>query len=158
MNPQEQLMAKIDAEFKKYPFKFIGERLKQERLRLGYTAKSVYERLTIAQSTYANYEKGSRDIPASLLFELWLDGFDVSFIVSAERFGSAGVDDDSEPVIRLIDINAPDERPVLVSDAIVYDLYHIENGLIKVGAIAHKDYELKDLIRLLANKATLDNS
>jgi hypothetical protein len=38
-------MAKIDAEFKKYPFKFIGERLKQERLRLGYTAKSVYERL-----------------------------------------------------------------------------------------------------------------
>lgn len=78
--------------------------------------------------------------------------------MSAERFGSAGVDDDSEPVIRLIDINVPDEQPVLVSDAIVYDLYHIENGLIKVGAIAHKDYELKDLIRLLANKATLDNS
>lgn len=59
----------------------IGERLKIERERLGLKAVTVYESLDIVQTTYKNYEEGKRDIPSSLLVNLWHLGFDITFIL-----------------------------------------------------------------------------
>lgn len=59
----------------------IGERLKFERNRLGLKAITVYESLDIYQTTYKNYEEGKRDIPSSLLINLWHLGFDIVFIL-----------------------------------------------------------------------------
>jgi len=61
--------------------KGIGDRLKIERKRLGLKAVTVYESLNIAQTTYKNYEEGRRDIPSSLLINLWHLGFDITTIL-----------------------------------------------------------------------------
>lgn len=60
----------------------IGQRLEQERKRLGLTAIKVYTALDIHQNTFANYEDGKRDIPANLLSQLWEMGFDVLYIIT----------------------------------------------------------------------------
>ena len=67
----------------------IAERLRFERNRLGLKAVTVYESLDIYQTTYKNYESGNRDIPSSLLVNLWHLGFDIVFILLGNQSSSA---------------------------------------------------------------------
>jgi transcriptional regulator with XRE-family HTH domain len=63
----------------------IGNRLKQERNRLGLTQDDLATHLGIAKRTLAGYEAGTSDIGATVLDRAGRLGFDVLYLVAGER-------------------------------------------------------------------------
>lgn len=63
----------------------IGARLKSERERLGYTAKQIAQLLGVTLDVYATYETGQGDPGVYRLPRLSACGFDVLYILTAER-------------------------------------------------------------------------
>lgn len=126
----------------------IGERLEQERKRLGYTAIEIYNSLNVAQTTYKGYETGKRDIPAGLLAQLWDMGFDVLYIVAGVYTDTTtSTVSSSRSVIqhRLVRLHDNTNNHI-VSDNLLVTMYHVEEALIQAGAEADKDYSYRDLL------------
>lgn len=134
------------------PYEDIGVRLEEERKKLGLSAIEVYSELDIAQSTYRNYEKGIRDIPASLLQKLWNHNFDILYIVTGTYFEepTSSITTDDRNSNRLIQLpqNLDDSA---ISAKTVTILNAIEDGLLKAGAKPNVDYTFKDLVGLAQN-------
>jgi transcriptional regulator with XRE-family HTH domain len=63
----------------------LGERLKQERKRLGMTLADFAARGGIASNAQINYEQGSRQPRADYLASLDLIGVDVLYVVTGNR-------------------------------------------------------------------------
>ena len=63
----------------------IGARLKSERERLGYTAKQIAQLMGVTLDVYATYENGQGDPGVYRLPRLSACGFDVLYILTAER-------------------------------------------------------------------------
>ena len=63
----------------------IGARLKSERERLGYTAKQIAQLMGVTLDVYATYETGQGDPGVYRLPRLSPCGFDVLYILTAER-------------------------------------------------------------------------
>ena len=63
----------------------IGARLKSERERLGYTAKQIAQLMGVTLDVYATYETGQGDPGVYRLPRLSAGGFDVLYILAAER-------------------------------------------------------------------------
>ena len=63
----------------------IGARLKSERERLGYTAKQIAQLMGVTLDVYATYETGQGDPGVYRLRRLSACGFDVLYILTAER-------------------------------------------------------------------------
>ena len=132
----------------------MGQRLEEERQRLGLMAVEVYEDPTvkIAQTTYKNYETGKRDMPSSLLKKLWDMGFDVMYVLTGQRLEDIALDVRSHkdlPSYHQRLINLPDildlESP---SDRLLGAMYHAEEALVQAGASANEDYDYKTLATL----------
>ncbi len=132
----------------------MGQRLEEERQRLGLMAVEVYEDPTvkIAQTTYKNYETGKRDMPSSLLKKLWDMGFDVMYVLTGQRLEDIALDIKAHS-------NAPSYHQRLVhlpeimdldnpSDRLLTAMYHAEEALVQAGAIANEDYDYKTLATL----------
>lgn len=126
----------------------IGNRLENERKRLGMKAVEVYKGLDIAQTTYKSYETGKRNIPASLLAKLWDIGFDVLYIVTGVYTESSNSSQISSQIIRQIRlINLPDNTDThVLADSLLIYMYQAEEALIQAGAEAKKDYNYQDLL------------
>lgn len=132
----------------------MGQRLEEERQRLGLMAVEVYEDPTvkIAQTTYKNYETGKRDMPSSLLIKLWNIGFDVMYVLTGQRLEDIALDVRSHkdlPSYHQRLVNLPDildlESP---SDRLLGAMYHAEEALVQAGANANEDYDYKTLATL----------
>lgn len=63
----------------------IGARLKSERERLGYSTKQIAQLMGVALDVYATYESGQGDPGMYRLPRLSACGFDVLYILTAER-------------------------------------------------------------------------
>ena len=63
----------------------IGARLKSERERLGYTAKQIAQLMGVTLDVYATYATGQGDPGVYRLPRLSACGFDVLYILTAER-------------------------------------------------------------------------
>lgn len=62
-----------------------GERLRFERERLGYTQQQIAQLLGVPLAMYNEYEKGESDPGIYALPRLSACGFDILFVVTAER-------------------------------------------------------------------------
>ena len=63
----------------------IGERLKEERVRLGYNQADFAAIAGVAKTSQFNYEKGDRSPDAAYLAAVAERGVDVLFVVTGER-------------------------------------------------------------------------
>lgn len=63
----------------------IGARLKSERERLGYTAKQIAQLMGVTLDVYTTYETGQGDPGVYRLPRLSACGFDVLYILTAQR-------------------------------------------------------------------------
>lgn len=63
----------------------IGERLKVERVRLGYSQADFAAIAGVAKTSQFNYEKGDRSPDAAYLAAVAEKGVDVLFVVTGER-------------------------------------------------------------------------
>lgn len=88
-------------------------RLKEERSRLKYKQKFIAEETEVHNVTISNYEKGKIAIPASYLAKLAPLGFDIQYIITGVRSGTAPL--------------SPEERELL-------ELYRNANATLKLAA------------------------
>jgi transcriptional regulator with XRE-family HTH domain len=65
--------------------KEIGERIKQERKKLGISLVEISRRLGIHRNTQSNYESGEREPDSEYFLALFKLGFDLAYINSGER-------------------------------------------------------------------------
>lgn len=63
----------------------IGERLKEERVRLGYNQADFAAFAGVAKTSQFNYEKGDRSPDAAYLAAVAGKGVDVLYVVTGER-------------------------------------------------------------------------
>ena len=63
----------------------IGERLKEERVRLGFNQADFAAFAGVAKTSQFNYEKGERSPDAAYLAAVAEKGVDVLYVVSGER-------------------------------------------------------------------------
>ncbi len=63
----------------------IGERLKEERVRLGYNQADFAAIAGVAKTSQFNYEKGERSPDAAYLAAVAEKGVDVLYVVTGER-------------------------------------------------------------------------
>lgn len=132
----------------------MGQRLEEERQRLGLMAVEVYEdsNIKIAQTTYKNYETGKRDMPSSLLIKLWNIGFDVMYVLTGQRLEDIALDvkaHSNTPSYHQRLVHLPEimdlDNP---SDRLLTAMYHAEEALVQAGANANEDYDYKTLAKL----------
>lgn len=67
----------------------IGERLKEERVRLGYNQADFAAIAGVAKTSQFNYEKGDRSPDAAYLVALAEKGVDVLYVLTGERLPKA---------------------------------------------------------------------
>lgn len=63
----------------------VGERLKEERVRLGFNQGDFAVMAKVSKTTQFNYEKGERSPDAEYLASVAAAGADVLYIVTGER-------------------------------------------------------------------------
>lgn len=63
----------------------IGERLRSERERLGYSEEQISQLLGIPVDTYIRFEEGEADPGIFRMPRLFAIGFDIQFIITDER-------------------------------------------------------------------------
>ncbi|VEB41382.1 Helix-turn-helix [Chromobacterium violaceum] len=85
----------------------IGDRLREERNRLGMIQTEAAKAGGLGYTTYLGYEKGDRYPGADALQKLHEVGFDVLYIVTGVRNGSSLSNEDSS---LLADLNQVDEK------------------------------------------------
>jgi transcriptional regulator with XRE-family HTH domain len=78
----------------------IGERLKEERLRAGFTQVSLAQAVGVAQSTQTAYETNRRTPDAKYLAALAEAGLDIGYVVSG-KVADACMDPEERQVVAL---------------------------------------------------------
>lgn len=70
-------------------FQQIGERLREERLRIAFAQVAFAEACDINRGTLSNWEKGVQTPPAAVLGVMATLGIDVLYVVTGERAGES---------------------------------------------------------------------
>jgi transcriptional regulator with XRE-family HTH domain len=78
----------------------IGERLKEQRLRAGFTQQQLAERAGIGKGSQTLYETGKRMPDAKYLATVAEAGLDVAYIVTG-TVAAASMDQDEQQVVAL---------------------------------------------------------
>ena len=132
----------------------IGQRIIDERTRLGMKSIDTANTLGIHQNTFRNYESGKSDLPTSYLAKLWDAGLDAMYILTGQRIGDVAADviNNGESYVpsyhqrlihlpEIMDLDNP-------SDRLLTAMYHAEEALVQAGANANEDYDYKTLATL----------
>lgn len=130
----------------------IGQRIIDERTRLGMKSIDTANTLGIHQNTFRNYESGKSDLPTSYLAKLWDAGFDAMYVLTGQRLEDIALDVKAHsdvPSYHQRLVHLPEvmdlENP---SDRLLGAMYHAEEALVQAGASANEDYDYKTLATL----------
>ncbi|MFK7089316.1 helix-turn-helix transcriptional regulator [Chromobacterium violaceum] len=93
----------------------IGDRLREERIRLGYTQQDGAKLADVGYTTYMAYEAGRSYPNAESLNLLHLNGFDVLYVVTGVRNGAALSNEDSSLLARIHQLDDKARRAWLAS-------------------------------------------
>lgn len=100
----------------------IGERLKQERSRLGFSQTDLAGVGGVGKTTQINYEKGERSPDAGYLAAVAEKGVDVLYVVTGERKPQApgSLSTDEMQLVERYRLMSPDARNTInsVSEAL----------------------------------------
>ncbi|WP_085631317.1 helix-turn-helix domain-containing protein [Pseudomonas sp. R16(2017)] len=94
----------------------IGDRLKEERERLGLNQTDFAAKAGASKNSQYNYEKGERSPDASYLAAVAEQGVDVLYVVTGQRFAAdEGTlsQDDLEIVLHVRALDAKDKEAVM---------------------------------------------
>ncbi|WP_028696140.1 helix-turn-helix domain-containing protein [Pseudomonas cremoricolorata] len=81
----------------------IGERLREERVRLGLNQADFAAIAGVTKTSQFNYEKGERSPDAAYLAALALHGVDILYVVTGERCSpAADMTDEARSLIELL--------------------------------------------------------
>ncbi|KAF1072680.1 MAG: hypothetical protein GAK45_00115 [Pseudomonas citronellolis] len=94
----------------------IGERLKEERVRLGYNQTDLAGLAGVAKTSQFNYEKGERSPDAAYLAAIAAVGVDVLYVVTGQRVpaDASSVSAEEFDVIRILRLMPEEDRKTLV--------------------------------------------
>ncbi|WP_458379190.1 helix-turn-helix domain-containing protein [Pseudomonas chlororaphis] len=94
----------------------IGERLKEERVRLGFNQAEFAAFAGVAKTSQFNYEKGERSPDSAYLAAVAEKGVDVLYVVSGERRLTAAdsITEDEMCLLEYYRLMAHDDRQSLV--------------------------------------------
>ena len=70
----------------------IGQRIADERKRLNFTQKDVYNALGLGAATLSRYENGMRTPDMLLAHEFAALGYDMHYVLTGERIGESASD------------------------------------------------------------------
>ncbi|HBZ57526.1 MAG TPA: transcriptional regulator [Sutterella sp.] len=93
--------------------RMIGERIRDERERLGYTELQIAQLLGIPLETYQAQERGESDPGLFSLPRLEACGFDILFIVTGER--NKPVQEESELLQRFRELSAKGRASIFMT-------------------------------------------
>ncbi len=68
-----------------FDMKKIGDRLLEERLRLGFTQSDVLKKVGLTQSTMSRYEQGKRVPTLEACVNFYNIGYDVLYLITGNR-------------------------------------------------------------------------
>lgn len=91
-----------------------GERLKEERSRLGFSQKVLAEKAEIAYNTYSNYELGKRSPDADTLIKLWYLGIDIFYLLTNQKSVVAENYEERALLKMFRNLNGDEKRSVLM--------------------------------------------
>lgn len=130
-----------------FDMRIIGERLTEERNRLNLAQTDVTKMADITQATLSRYERGERVPTLEACFHLYNIGYDILYVMTGDR---GETNDRFVTSRRLVDL--PDVYDVnVVADRLMVMMYHAEESMLQFGAVAEKDYTLKDLALIASN-------
>lgn len=94
----------------------IGDRLKEERERLGFNQTEFAAIAGASKNTQYNYEKGERSPDADYLAAVAVQGVDVLYVVCGERkpVAADSIAEDESGLLDYYRVMAPDDRQSLV--------------------------------------------
>ena len=72
--------------------KIVSERLKSERIRLGFKQTDILKQIDVAISTFSNYENGIRSPDVDFLMKLTELGYDAGYILTGRRLEETSSD------------------------------------------------------------------
>lgn len=93
----------------------IGDRLKAERLRLGFNQSDFAERAGVSKTTQFNYEKNDRSPDADYLAEIGKAGVDLMYVLTGQRSLAAadGFSAEAVQIMGWFDHLAEEDRAVV---------------------------------------------
>jgi SOS-response transcriptional repressor LexA/DNA-binding XRE family transcriptional regulator len=78
----------------------IGDRLKQARLALGFSAQKAFaDRLGLVYQSYVNYEKGERSLPDGVKVKLYNLGINVAWLITGQGELFYSKEDKKVPIV-----------------------------------------------------------
>ncbi|MNJ51797.1 transcriptional repressor DicA [compost metagenome] len=104
----------------------IGERLREERVRLGYNQADFAGFAGVAKTSQFNYEKGERSPDALYLAAIAEKGVDVLYIVTGERRPQAAtcLSPQASEFLQVFEQVSPSDRAVLLRTAQAFAQSH----------------------------------
>ena len=98
----------------------IGERLADERKRLNFTQKQVYEALGLGAASLSRYEQGKRTLDLIQAHDFAALGYDIHFVLTGNRLGASVSDLSEEEQAWLELYRQADDQRMLVKMAQAY--------------------------------------
>ncbi|NMY95614.1 helix-turn-helix domain-containing protein [Pseudomonas proteolytica] len=94
----------------------IGERLKEERVRLGFNQAEFAAFAGVAKTSQFNYEKGERSPDADYLAAVSAQGVDILYVVTGERKRQAAdsISDDASELLQVYEQVVDADRQILL--------------------------------------------
>lgn len=108
----------------------IGERLREERVRLGFNQAEFAAFAGVAKTSQFNYEKGDRSPDAVYLAAVSAQGVDVLYVVTGEHKPQTAdsLSPDAAMFLRVYERVSEDDREVLKRMAAAFAFVKGENG------------------------------
>lgn len=108
----------------------IGERLKEERVRLGFNQAEFAALAGVAKTSQFNYEKGERSPDADYLAAVSAQGVDILYVVTGERKRQAAdsISDDASEFLQVYEQVDDADRQVLLRMASAFANAANSNG------------------------------
>jgi transcriptional regulator with XRE-family HTH domain len=107
----------------------IGQRLEEERIRLGLNRSGMASLGRVANSAYGNYEKGDRAPTGEFLVAVAIGGVDVQYVLTGNR--SESVDGLSGEELRLLANYRESGKQKSIIQSVAVAIATVEKG--KVG-------------------------
>lgn len=113
----------------------IGERLREERVRLGFNQADFAALAGVAKTSQFNYEKGERSPDAAYLAAVSTKGVDILYVVTGERRPQTAesINPDAAMFLKVYELVNEDDRQVLYRMAAAFAFATGANGTRKDG-------------------------
>ncbi len=108
----------------------IGERLKEERVRLGFNQAEFAAFGGVAKTSQFNYEKGDRSPDADYLAAVSAQGVDILYVVTGERKPQTAesISSDALELLEVYEQVSDADRQVLLRTASAFASVAMSNG------------------------------